>query len=311
MASIPKKAPYDSCCSYPPESYVRYLNNATVQAAIGAFVNYTEQSAAVAAAFNTTGDDGRLEDSTTDMQILVDRGIAVNIFTNNQSGLTDRKTRSRWCTEMQTTIVQSSFLLLFILTSARSNSEPGNWLGGEAVWDSILPFGSFHPGYINISTSDLIVHGQAKQTGRFSFARIYDSGHEVPYYQPLTALAIFERIIHGYDIATGVAQVGVYHFTSGPLSSTYREGNSTVKFALETNGGESRLKAMTSEHFTESDSEASRMSLPELHATGKKPKIVNATDYGNVVQGLKETAKEKERIHLRKRLRMLRRKAFV
>ena len=65
-------------CRYPPENYVRYLNSATVQAAIGAFVNYTEQSTAVAIAFNTTGDDGRLDGIATDFRGLVRQGVAVN-----------------------------------------------------------------------------------------------------------------------------------------------------------------------------------------------------------------------------------------
>lgn len=64
--------------SYPPESYVHYLNSATVQAAIGACVNYTEQAVAVAAAFNSTGDDGRLDGTTTDVLALVEQGVAVN-----------------------------------------------------------------------------------------------------------------------------------------------------------------------------------------------------------------------------------------
>ena len=65
------------CLRYPPESYVRYLNTATVQAAIGAFVNYTEQSIAVGTAFNTTGDDGRLDGTTTDVLALLEQNVLV------------------------------------------------------------------------------------------------------------------------------------------------------------------------------------------------------------------------------------------
>ena len=65
-------------CRYPPETYVSYLNSATVQAAIGAYVNYTEESTAVALAFNTTGDDGRLDGITTNFRGLVRQGVAVN-----------------------------------------------------------------------------------------------------------------------------------------------------------------------------------------------------------------------------------------
>ena len=49
-----------------------------MQAAIGVYVNYTEQSVAVETAFNTTGDDGRLDGTTTDVLALVEQGVAVN-----------------------------------------------------------------------------------------------------------------------------------------------------------------------------------------------------------------------------------------
>ena len=117
------------------------------------------------------------------------------------------------------------------ITSFPSNTnicKPGNWLGGEAVYESLH---SGTPGYVDISTSDSLVHGQAKQIGSFAFARIYDAGHEVPYYQPLTALTIFDRAINGYDIATGQTKVDREYVTQGEAESTYREGNSTVKFS--------------------------------------------------------------------------------
>lgn len=133
-------------------------------------------------------------------------------------------------------------------------------------------------GYTNISTSDGIVHGQVKQSGAFSFVRIYESGHvslfeaqicpfevrskpgyifwecphlrcflarlpsrsgnadsdiflqEVPFYQPVIALAIFERAIAGLDIATGLVNVTSGYRTVGPPTSDYREGNATVQF---------------------------------------------------------------------------------
>ena len=107
-------------------------------------------------------------------------------------------------------------------------SQPGNWLGGEAVYNSLT---TARPGYVNISTSDSTVHGQAKQSGSFAFARIYDSGHEVPYYQPLTALTIFDRAINGYDVATGQTHVDRQYATDGEAKSTYREGNASIGLA--------------------------------------------------------------------------------
>ena len=47
------------------------------------------------------------------------------------------------------------------------------------------------------------VHGQAKQAGAFTFLRIYESGHEIPAYQPETAYRIFNRALQNLDIATG------------------------------------------------------------------------------------------------------------
>ena len=43
-------------------------------------------------------------------------------------------------------------------------------------------------GYVNISTSDGVVHGQVRQAAAFSFVRIFESGHEVPFYQPIVSL---------------------------------------------------------------------------------------------------------------------------
>lgn len=60
--------------------------------------------------------------------------------------------------------------------------------------------------------------------------RIYESGHEVPFYQPLAALELFERALARKDIATGkhtVKSHGGYK-THGTPTSDYREGNSTI-----------------------------------------------------------------------------------
>lgn len=89
-------------------------------------------------------------------------------------------------------------------------------------------------GFVNITTSDGIVHGQVRQSDLYSFVRIYDSGHEVPFYQPLAALALFERALLRNDIATGkehMTQRGCYR-TVGTPTSDYREGNSTIVFEV-------------------------------------------------------------------------------
>lgn len=185
----------------------------------------------------------------------------------------------------------------------------GNWLGGEAVYNSNIPSGSV-PGYVNISTSDAVVHGQAKQRGRFAFARVYESGHEVPYYQPLTALTVFERAINGHDIATGKHRVDRAYVTVGPAESTYREGNATVKFLLVENGQETIVNATTYDVAVDGQSAPARKLLAELEPVGKLP-MANATAYGNASEELKGSGKEKEPIHLRKREGAIRRGGLV
>lgn len=67
---------------FPPRFYVAYLNTAIVQIAIGAFQNFTESSAAVGDAFNTTGDDGREDGTIADMLELLEQGITVRLPTS-------------------------------------------------------------------------------------------------------------------------------------------------------------------------------------------------------------------------------------
>jgi hypothetical protein len=81
---------------------------------------------------------------------------------------------------------------------------------------------------VNVSTSDGIVHGQVKQSGKFSFTRIYESGHEVP----VVSLEMFERVINGLDVATGELNVTSKYLTNGTAQSTYREGNATMQWSV-------------------------------------------------------------------------------
>lgn len=109
-----------------------------------------------------------------------------------------------------------------------------NWLGGQAVAKEIDAPGFTDAGFVNITTSDGIVHGQVKQSDLYSFVRIYESGHEVPFYQPLAALELFERALARKDIATGeedVTSSGGF-LTVGTATSDYREGNSTMVFEV-------------------------------------------------------------------------------
>ena len=181
---------------FPYEYYVDYLNLPHVQAAIGAYQNYSESSNAVYLAFQATGDDGRLDKTVQDVSKLLAHNISVMLYTGDADYI---------C----------------------------NWLGTQAVSLQIAAPGFSAAGYTNLTTSDSPgrVHGQVKQAASFSYVRIYESGHEVPFYQPLAALAIFERAIAHKDIATGkvAAGMGSGYVSVGTKQSTYREGSATVQ----------------------------------------------------------------------------------
>ncbi|KAF1930092.1 carboxypeptidase S1 [Didymella exigua CBS 183.55] len=178
---------------FPYSYFPQYLNTPAVQTAIGAYQNFSTGSGAVSSAFGSTGDDDRESGTIEACQKLLAAGVQVMLYYGD----------------------------------ADFNC---NWLGGQGVADEIAAPGYDTAGFVNISTSDKIVHGQVKQSGLFSFVRIYESGHEVPFYQPLASLEIFQRALKQVDIATGQYKVDVGYKTVGTPTSTYREGNGTIQF---------------------------------------------------------------------------------
>ncbi|KAI1451907.1 carboxypeptidase S1 [Annulohypoxylon moriforme] len=179
---------------FPYGFYTDYLNSPELQSAIGAFINFTSNNV-VGEAFDNTGDDSREMGTIEDIRYLLSKNITVAVYAGD----------------------------------ADYNC---NWLGGEAVAEEINAPGFSQAGYVDIVTSDNVTHGQVKQAGKFSFTRIYESGHEVPFYQPLAALEYFERAIKGHDIQTGKGPVNADYLTQGTQKSTYRQGNATVQWEV-------------------------------------------------------------------------------
>lgn len=155
---------------FPPSTYMEYLNDADVQAAIGVAVNYTESNAAVSNAFVQTGDYERAN-PIPQFAYLLSLGVRVALIYGDRDYL---------C----------------------------NWLGGQAVSFAIAAnspgYGPFYSaGYAAIVVNDTYVGGVVRQYGNLSFSRIYDAGHLIPAYQPETAFTVFTRIIMGNDISLG------------------------------------------------------------------------------------------------------------
>lgn len=151
-----------------------------VQAALGVPLNFTQSSSPVSRAFQAFGDyprPGWLED----LAYLLDRGVKVTMLYGD---------RDYAC----------------------------NWIGGEAASLAInySATAQFHAaGYEPIQTNSSYVGGLVRQFGNLSFSRIFQAGHEIPAWQPETALAVFSRSLNNLDIATGT-KLGANYSSVGP-----------------------------------------------------------------------------------------------
>lgn len=183
---------------FPPTFYVDYLNTASVQSAIGVYTNFSESSGITGAAFGSTGDDARETGVTAAVEYLLNHSVPVTLYFGDADYI---------C----------------------------NWIGGEAFsyqLDNVPLYTDGTAGFVNITATNNEVYGQVKTAGIFSFVRIYESGHEVPFYQPLAALDLLNRTITGYDIATGSVKINSTYVTHGTPESTFVNGNGTVLYAV-------------------------------------------------------------------------------
>ncbi|KAA8623300.1 Carboxypeptidase [Pyrenophora tritici-repentis] len=174
----------------PSNAFEEYLNDADVLYSIGAPINFTSTSSAVADSFNGRGDSAR-STQLSSLAGLLARGIKVALIYGDADVI---------C----------------------------NWYGGQ---NYSLELASLVPGYrtafsqagyAEIVVNDSYIGGAVRQYGNLSFSRIYDSGHQVPFYQPETAFTVFSRIIQGDDLSTG-RDVDLTTFsTKGPSTSDHK-----------------------------------------------------------------------------------------
>lgn len=90
-----------------------------------------------------------------------------------------------------------------------------SWFGGEDLSLAIGGPDFAAAGYEPLAVAGTTA-GHTRQVGRFSFTKVDGAGHEIPYYQPEAAYAIYQRALDGKDIATGAVVVGADYSTSGP-----------------------------------------------------------------------------------------------
>lgn len=177
--------PYND--STPPDYFADYLNQESVQQALGVTVNYTKSNDDVYYAFARSGDEGYpvfLED----LEFLLNSTVRVALYYGDADYI---------C----------------------------NWFGGEAVSNQ-LQFRNTKEfaktGYVPFVVEGA-EYGSVREYGNFSFLRIYEAGHEVPYYQPLASLEYFRRVLGNKDIATGQVELTPTYGTTGSKNSTHTE----------------------------------------------------------------------------------------
>ncbi|KAF9698026.1 hypothetical protein EKO04_004436 [Ascochyta lentis] len=171
-----------------PSSYFKpFLNLASTQEALGVNINYTTaRSQQVASGFSYTGDWAY--SFIEDLSEILGYGVRVALLYGDADYI---------C----------------------------NWFGGEAVSLAVnhTDKAAFNAAGYTPFLVDGVEYGAVREYGNFSFTRIYESGHEVPYYQPVASLEHFKRVLDHVIIADGSKVVTDDYSTNGTAKATHRE----------------------------------------------------------------------------------------
>ncbi|KAI9814390.1 MAG: hypothetical protein M1827_003246 [Pycnora praestabilis] len=157
------------------ETYLGFLNQAHVQAALGVPINFTANAPTVAKAFAKTGDNAKAG-FLRDLGRVLDGGVKVAMVYGDRD---------------------------FVC----------NWLGGEALSLSIPH--THAPSFLAAGYTNLLLPNgqpagaQVRQHYNLSFTIVHNAGHAVSIQRPNITYAIFNRANAGMDIATGTRHVSV------------------------------------------------------------------------------------------------------
>ncbi|GAB7359909.1 hypothetical protein MBLNU230_g7436t1 [Neophaeotheca triangularis] len=178
--------PYDD--PTPPDYFEDYLNTAAVQNALGVNLNYTSPSSRqVSQGFQVTG-DFVYPYFKEDLETILDNGIRVSLIYGDADYI---------C----------------------------NWFGGEAL--SLALNYTDTEAFASAGYAPFVVdgeqYGEVREYGQLSFLRMYDAGHEVPYYQPKASLEAFRRTLGYLVMADGSQAVTGDYSTEGPANTTHTQ----------------------------------------------------------------------------------------
>ena len=172
----------------PPTYFIDFLNTASTQNALGVNINYTSDSSSlVGRGFSSTG-DFVYPFFKEDLETLLDAGVRVALYYGDADYI---------C----------------------------NWFGGEAVSLALNYTNSAEfraTGYEPFCVDD-VEYGEVRQYGQLSFLRMYESGHEVPFYQPKASLEFFRRVLGDLVVADGSEALTSTYGTNGTAKATHTE----------------------------------------------------------------------------------------
>ena len=158
-----------------------------MQAALGVNLNYTDANDDVYYAFQRTGDFS-YPNFLTDLEMILNNSVRVAMYHGDADYI---------C----------------------------NWFGGEAVSLAVnyTHSAEFRAAGYEPFVLNGVEYGEVRQSGNFSFLRIYEAGHEVPFYQPEASLALFQRVLGNVDLATGEIPVTESLESNGSPNATHTE----------------------------------------------------------------------------------------
>jgi carboxypeptidase D len=110
-----------------------------------------------------------------------------------------------------------------------------NWFGGEAVslatkYEHSAQFKK--AGYAPFVV-DGVEYGETREFGNFSFTRVYEAGHEVPYYQPIASLQLFNRTLFGWELPDGKKKLTDGFASEGKAKATHTESSVALPSATK------------------------------------------------------------------------------
>ncbi|KAI8329313.1 Alpha/Beta hydrolase protein [Chlamydoabsidia padenii] len=141
-----------------PSTYIKFLNTASTRNIIGATHSYTECSGPAGNKFASTSDGNR--NFAPRVADLLNNGVRVLLYSGDADYICNWMGNYAWSSQLN-----------FTGSSEYQSKSLKAWnLNGKEV-------------------------GQVQAGSGLTFVRVYEAGHEVPYYQPAAALAMFKNHI--------------------------------------------------------------------------------------------------------------------